>query len=237
MTLNNADDIGMFFNVSDTGTGAVTIQSNISQDKLLSRDVLQCSRGSILIATRLRDAAFRLTNSYSRIIEVRPMEHARSIALLEKKLGDLYDPIHGPTLTNVLDHILLAFTQVVAYVQSVAPPTSVSHYFHDFEKSDKKRVRLLKYDGGDINRDREAANSILTTWQISFDHICRAKPQAADLLSLMSYFGWQSIHVSLLIFKDQKTDQQGDHQCGQSDIERQLENNSLLDSDEMLSWT
>lgn len=38
-----------------------------------------------------------------------------------------------------------------------------------------------------MHRDWEAKNSILLTWQISFDHIRRIRQSAVDLLSLMSF--------------------------------------------------
>ncbi|RAH68518.1 uncharacterized protein BO66DRAFT_412795 [Aspergillus aculeatinus CBS 121060] len=66
------------------------------------------------------------------------------------------------------------------------------------EKSDRKKLSLLDYEGGHLRRDREAHNSIMLTWQISFDHLRRARPSAADLLSLMSFFDRQGIPEALL---------------------------------------
>ena len=44
----------------------------------------------------------------------------------------------------------------------------------------------------------EAQNSIIITWQISFEHIRRSRPSATDLLSLMSLFDRQSIPEVLI---------------------------------------
>ena len=71
---------------------------------------------------------------------------------------------------------------------------SVREYLQEFRKSDRKRdesSRLTK--AGSSVRDWEAKNSIIITWQISFDHIRQIRPSAADLLSLMSFFDRQGI--------------------------------------------
>lgn len=65
-------------------------------------------------------------------------------------------------------------------------------------KSDHDVVRLLNYEVGPLYRDWEAKNSILLTWQISFDHIQGTRPSAAGLLSLMSFFDRQGIPEKLL---------------------------------------
>lgn len=65
-------------------------------------------------------------------------------------------------------------------------------------KSDHDVVRLLNYEVGPLYRDWEAKNSILLTWQISFDHIQGTRPSAAGLLSLMSFFDRQGIPESIL---------------------------------------
>jgi hypothetical protein len=46
---------------------------------------------------------------------------------------------------------------------------------------------------GHFDRDWEAKNSILATWQISFDYIRDKKPSAAEPLPLMSFFDRQGI--------------------------------------------
>jgi tetratricopeptide (TPR) repeat protein len=56
----------------------------------------------------------------------------------------------------------------------------------------------MKTEAGHLYRDWEAKNSILVTWQMSFDHIRQTKPSAADLLSLMSFFDRQGIPEGLV---------------------------------------
>ncbi|KAK4161917.1 kinesin light chain [Cladorrhinum sp. PSN259] len=74
----------------------------------------------------------------------------------------------------------------------VGPIVSPEKYLAEFRENERKRARLLGYDGGDLRRDGGASNAILTTWQISFDHIRSKRRTAADLLSLMSFFDRQA---------------------------------------------
>src|SRR5215469_7223311 len=67
-----------------------------------------------------------------------------------------------------------------------------------FQKSDKAKMSLLNHEAGQLRRDSEAKNSIVLTWQISFDHILETRPSAAELLALMSFFDGQGIPEELI---------------------------------------
>jgi tetratricopeptide (TPR) repeat protein len=79
-----------------------------------------------------------------------------------------------------------------------APRCSIAKYLEEFQKNERKRSNLLTYDNIQLRRDWEAKNSIVVTWQISFEHIQQTRPSAADLLSLMSFFDRQGIPESVL---------------------------------------
>jgi hypothetical protein len=51
---------------------------------------------------------------------------------------------------------------------------------------------------GDLRRDESASNSVVITWQMSFEQIRKKRPSAADLLSLMSFFNPQGIPETVL---------------------------------------
>ncbi|KAH8708386.1 hypothetical protein GQ44DRAFT_628220, partial [Phaeosphaeriaceae sp. PMI808] len=70
--------------------------------------------------------------------------------------------------------------------------------YEEFKKSERKRSSLLTYDDSQLRRDWEAKNSIIVTWQISFEHIQQTRSSAADLLSLMSFFDRQGIPKALI---------------------------------------
>jgi hypothetical protein len=100
-------------------------------------------------------------------------------------------------LLYALDYIPLAITQAAAFINRRSRMTA-SRYLDEFRKNEKKRESLLNWDAGDLRRDLSASNSVVTTWQISFERIRQERPSAVDLLSLMSFFNPQGIPESLL---------------------------------------
>ena len=197
MIIDNADDLGVFSCPSDRG--------KCSKDNIPSNTVAtlleflpQSSNGSILITSRSRDVAFRLTGSYADIIRVHPMDQAHALALLRNKLEGGFKQDDAVALAEALDYMPLAITQAAAYISQRAPRATVSRYLQDLRKGDRDGAKLLNIDIGDSRRDGTASNSIIATWQISFEHIRRARPSATRLLSLMSLFDRQGIPESLL---------------------------------------
>jgi hypothetical protein len=91
------------------------------------------------------------------------------------------------TLVVSLEYMPLAIVQAAAYISQRWPRCSLKQYLDEYYASDRKRAGLLSYEGGKIRRDAKAKNSILITWQISFDHIRQVRQSATDLLSLMSF--------------------------------------------------
>ncbi|KAM5466038.1 hypothetical protein MauCBS54593_006288 [Microsporum audouinii] len=154
--------------------------------------------GSVLITSRSREAALQLVDN-SDIITVEPMDKAHSIALLRIKLGSMdVDNESLARLAAALEFMPLAIVQAAAYISQRAQRLSVEKYLEKFHKSDSRKTNLLSHEGGRVRRDHDAKNSIITTWQISFDHIKEKRPSAADLLSYMSFFDRQGIPESML---------------------------------------
>ena len=169
----------------------------------------QCPNGSILITTRSKSAALKVVEQRD-IITVEPMDRADGLALFERKLGWHDDGEDVIELAAALEFMPLAIVQAAVYISQRAPRYSVRQYLQDFRRSDRKKTSLLNCDGEQLRRDREAKNSIIITWQISFDHIRKIRPSAADLLSLMSFFDRQGIPEALLRSRDEQRNLQHD---------------------------
>jgi len=75
---------------------------------------------------------------------------------------------------------------------------SVSKYLMLYRQDEQSQSRLLDQESGDLRRDPSVPNSVIRTWQISFDLIKRNKPQAAELLSFMAMLDRQGIPEFLL---------------------------------------
>ena len=184
LILDNVDDAKFLVDTQPHDSG--------SASKPLREYLPQSQNGSILITTRSREAALKLVEPCD-VIAVDPMDEAHALVLFEKKLGVQEDSNDIAELAGALEFMPLAIVQAAAYISERAPRCSVRQYLEQFRKSDRKRMTLLDHEGGQLRRDREAKNSIIITWQISFDHIRETRPSAADLLSLMSFFDPQGI--------------------------------------------
>ena len=198
MILDNVDDADFFVNAQ----APIQSQSSDSDRRTLRplRDYLpQSQNGSILITTRSRESALKLSE-WNDLIPVDPMAASNAVELLEKKLESTEqrnDKDHVE-LAAALEFMPLAIVQAAAYISQGESRCSVQQYLAEFRKSDRRKTNLLDLEGGQLRRDGEAKNSIIITWQISFDHIRRTRLSAADLLSLMSFFDRQGIPESLV---------------------------------------
>ncbi|KAK3613285.1 hypothetical protein LTR22_028216, partial [Elasticomyces elasticus] len=185
IVLDNADDAG-FLVERDSRTG-----------RALFGSLPACEHGSVLITTRSDTAALRLVNR-SEMIAVRPMDEDHALALLEKKLGQQADRTDLVALTYALEYMPLAIAQAAAYIQKATPRCSVLQYLEQLRRSERSKTNLLSANSEELRRDSEAKNSIMLTWQISFEHVRQIRRSAANLLSLMSFFHHQEIPESLL---------------------------------------
>ena len=204
--LDSADDRNVFYSSDD-----------VRNRKPFVDFLPQSRNGSIIITTRNKDLASRLTGRHQNIIEVGPMVQMDALTLLERKLGSIPNTDAAAELIRALDFVPLAISQAAAYIQARAPRSSLEKYLAECQESDRKRSRLLEHDAGDLRRDGGASNAILTTWQISFNHIRSERPSAADLLSLMSFFDQQGIPESIL--KSSKQTKTATRASGSEDTE------------------
>lgn len=153
--------------------------------------------GSVIITTRSKEVALKLV--YERdIILVEPMDQAHALALIKKKLLIPAKEEDAQRLVEKLDYMPLAIAQAVAYLNKRAERSSVTQYLEDFEKNDRKRIKLLQTEPSNPLRDYEAENTIMDTWQISFNHVQRTRPSAAAILSRASFCDRQGIPEILL---------------------------------------
>jgi tetratricopeptide (TPR) repeat protein len=157
-----------------------------------------CDHGTVLITTRRRDVCLKMVHRTS-MLEIRPMDVDHALELMQNKMGiaDQEDDIMR--LATDLDFMPLAMAQAASYIHKRAPRCTVRQYTEKLHRNQKSKLSLLNRDETDLRRDREASNSIISTWQISFEHVHSLRPSAADLLSLMSFFDRQAIPEALLL--------------------------------------
>lgn len=194
MILDNADYVDVFYDIAD---GNANQTATAEGDKrALWTYFPQSLNGSILITTRNKELALRLTGGYKGIINVEPMDQNHALELLSIKSGSQYNKDDGAELVHALDYMPLAISQAAAYIQRKAPRISVKTYLEELRAN--KESLLLRYNNSDLRRDRDASNSIIITWQLSFDYIRSKQPSATDLLSLLAFFDRQAISEYLV---------------------------------------
>ncbi|CAG8345481.1 unnamed protein product, partial [Penicillium salamii] len=195
--LDNIDDDQLLRSVPVIGKGDPMSGSRNASTKPLLEYVPRSRNSSIIITSRTREVALKMVH-HSDLIEVKPMEKSEALELLQRKLEQPGESQESRQLVNALEFMPLTIVQAASYIRNRAPRSSVSQYLKDFLRSDRKATKLLEIEAGHLYRDWEAKNSILVTWQISFDYICQKKPSAAGLLSLMSFFDRQGIPENLI---------------------------------------
>ena len=199
MVLDNADSKDVFFNQQPTAVSQ-TPDSQPTTVPLVEYLPQTSHRGSILITSRNRDAAVRLTGSAANLIHVPHMKKEDAVALLCQKLpDDCSSDDEKIELIELLESLPLAITQAASYISVKRTRMTIARYSHFL----KDRGDILLDDMGDLRRDSTIPSSVLLTWQISFDQINGENRPAADLLSLMSVFDRQGIPRYLLQDKDE----------------------------------
>ncbi|CAI7622755.1 unnamed protein product [Penicillium pancosmium] len=197
LVFDNIDDDELFRTPLTTSIeGQINIQSNTSAQPPM-RYLLRSSSGSIIITSRNKRVALDIVN-HKNVIEVEPLNQAEALDLLQKKLSTPAEYESLVQLAQELEFMPLAIVQAAGYITHRSPRCSVSQYLEKVQKSDREAVRVLNEEAGLLYRDWEAKNSILLTWQISFDYIRGRRPSATDLLSLMSFFDRQGITENIL---------------------------------------
>jgi tetratricopeptide (TPR) repeat protein len=208
LVLDNADEARYLIQAHDKDPNIMSSGGTNVDGKRLFDYLPICSHGSVIVTTRSREMAAELVDDVD-IITVQPMAEELALVLLERKLGPQTDGTTAKQLVAALEYMPLAVSQAAAYIKQRGPRSSIERYLEAFEKSEKSRTSLLTVNLREHRRDTEATNSIISTWQISFEHIRQHRKSAADLLSLMSFFDNQGIPESLLQVRHQPSSSTG----------------------------
>ncbi len=186
LIIDNADDYELIF-----GKGKA---QGLIQDLPFSR------RGSILLTTRNHKVAVRF--SQRNIINLTSMQETEAVELLRQGLDfQIQDVENMRQLVTFLDNLPLAIRQASAYMAEMG--ISAATYLRRCHSSNQDLIILLSKDFDDQSRYgqsryRNTQNPVATTWLISFQHIARDNPQAAQYLRFISFLGEKDIPRSLL---------------------------------------
>jgi tetratricopeptide (TPR) repeat protein len=191
MIIDNADDANVFFNehttIADPGGPEVTP---------LSKYIPDCSHGAILVTTRTKIVGQKLARGRC-LIKVSPMNEGESVELFSKQFQvESLETNELGELTRELEGLPLALAQAAAFIQMNS--LTVHAYLKLYKENDEMKIKLLSEHFEAPGRDSKVPNPVAATWMISFDHIKRTAPRAADILSRMALLDRQGIPESLI---------------------------------------
>lgn len=191
LILDNIDDPN-FVHASHDANGLQQYEYTVSQY------LPQRTCGAILATTRNREAAFGLVGKKDYMIDVDRMQDGEALSLLKKKTSQSNATQEEliELLTN-LENIPLAITHAAAYI-SRRERMSVRKYIDLLQTDEDSSASLLSVEGNDLRRDPGVPNSVIRTWQMSFEQIKQQNELASDLLTSMCMFDKQSIPEYLL---------------------------------------
>lgn len=180
LLMDNADDFHMLF-----GSGN------------LVESLPRSSEGAILMTTR--DARVGMEFAKQTTVFLSALTIKESISLLDTRLGPGSNNAEDlEELSEELCGIPLALVQASSFIRQNF--LSIPSYLELYRASDMDKIELLSEDFNDEIRDPETQNPVAATWSITFDHILKHDPMAAEILSVMSMLDAQAIPESLIFF-------------------------------------
>ena len=206
LILDNADDYEMFFSPLEAKNDSLHSNS-LGGDGRLGGYIPECAHGSILVTTRNKQAAVKLTRNYG-LIEVEKMTQTEASQLVINRLeNDGLDRDQVALLTSRLENLPLAIAQAASFMRENT--MSVEGYLQQLASSDDHLTELLIQPFEEIGRDSEIPNAVMSTWILSFEQIRKQCSLASDMLSLMSYFDRQRIPKAFLKHKKNQNNDSG----------------------------
>ncbi|KAF1347228.1 TPR-like protein, partial [Lizonia empirigonia] len=202
MIVDNADDDRVFASPSATGdlsSAAQGLEPTWEAAAALASFLPQAANGWILVTSRDRIAAVNLVEARHNVIQVEPMGEQEALTLLKSKTRvDESSEGDARALVKTLEGIPLAVTHAAAYITANEPMVDIAAYLELFRESEENQAHLLNDKARDIRRDASVSSAVITTWQLSFEQIRKTRPEAADLLSLMTMFDRQGVPEHIL---------------------------------------
>ena len=186
LILDNVDDPKILGNTKEDGESLLPY-------------IPRSSNCHLIVTSRYQSVARSLVTSGDSLIHVAPMSNQEAVSLLRASIPeDKSTESDAVNLANALDCLPLAIKQAVGYI--TATHTSIKDYLTLFSKNHSHQRRLLEKTYGDIGRDThdDLQDSVILTWQISFDRIRLQRPAAANILSLMGNLNREDILIDLL---------------------------------------
>jgi hypothetical protein len=182
LIVDNTDDVGLLF-----GTAALC-------------DYLPFNpQGSVLFTTRNHEAVAKLDIPPRNIITAAKMSETEALEMMQTNLKESQTRDHDSTTRwlELLAYLPLVIKQASAYITKTG--MSTIRYLHHCRTRDQRLIDLLSQETEYRGRYKGMNNAIATTWLVSFNHILRDRPLAADILQMISFFVEKNIPLLLFL--------------------------------------
>ncbi|KAI5813334.1 hypothetical protein BZA77DRAFT_121893, partial [Pyronema omphalodes] len=195
LILDNADDKLDFFPESDTG-GAEVAEGLIKHIPRLRTGT------AIVVTTRDFEVGYQLANR--NVIRKEKMDPVDAVSLFNN-----HHPSAGPHTAKIdndilrqlfdeLEYLPLAIIQVAVYLEMNRGILTISQYLDNFKSTKESQKKLLSKPVYNSWRSNSHAETVLTTFAITFRQIQTQSPLAASLLKLMGSINRLNIPHDLL---------------------------------------
>lgn len=194
MVIDNADDTELFFSAKHHGDASASSPAN-GRGKL-GTYIPHCTQGSILVTSRNKQTAIRLTPGKPPI-EVPKMTDDEVGELMRTTMED--NSISSTTIVHLatrLEHLPLAIVQAKAFIQENL--ITIDDYIQLLDESDSALVDRLSEPFETVGRDSDTPHAVTATWIISFEQISQQHPFAGSVLSMASFLDRQAIPESFV---------------------------------------
>ncbi|KAI0452034.1 hypothetical protein F5B21DRAFT_355977 [Xylaria acuta] len=184
LIVDNADDMEILFRSPDKPSG-------------IDKHLPESDNVVTLFTTRSREVAVAVAETD--VIDLHEMSKEEASEFLNKTLIDkklLQDETTTQELVQELTCLPLAIAQAAAYLNQKQIP--IKKYLALLRNTEKDLVSLMSRDFHDNTRYPGSQNAVATTWLVSFDQIRRFDPNAAELLSFVSFIEPKAISQSIL---------------------------------------
>ena len=200
MVVENADDDRVLSSPGTEPGGVAHASEHLGEATSLASFLPQARSGWLLVTSRNLLTALNLVGRKYNVIQVEPMTEEDALRLLKTRIAvSKSSEGDARALVQALEGIPLAVTHAASYVAIREPRINVSTYLELYRESEENQTYLLNIQNArDLRRDSSVSDTVITTWQLSFEHIRKTSPAAADLLSLMTMFDRQGVPEHLL---------------------------------------
>jgi hypothetical protein len=197
MVIDNADDAPLFFQLQHTKNSNQVPIDATGMDGGLGRYIPECAHGSVLVTSRNKQAALRLSQS-KRPIEVNKMTNGEADRLMRVILEDDEVSTEETSLLAArLEHLPLALAQAAAFIHENA--ITINDYIRLLDESNDALVDCLSESFETVGRDSDTPHAVTATWIVSFEQIEQQDTFTGKELSLLSLFHRQAIPRGFIV--------------------------------------